>query len=97
MSPWTRIAAAFGPASERSLLCEELFGNFRARNVHDFEDMELGKVVRYGVYDVTANCESSLEISRRRAITNSSLTPDASAADSKCYRRRESAAREFST
>jgi hypothetical protein len=29
----------------------------RARrvNVHDFEDNELGKVVPYGVYDMTAN------------------------------------------
>ena len=24
-------------------------------NVHDFEDKKLGKVVPYGVYDVTAN------------------------------------------
>jgi hypothetical protein len=24
--------------------------------VHDFEDRKLGKVVPYGVYDVTANC-----------------------------------------
>ena len=30
-------------------------GNPRRVNVHDFEDKELGKVVPYGVYDVTAN------------------------------------------
>jgi hypothetical protein len=47
---------------------KELIGNFRNSgtdyrpkgsprrvNVHDFEDKELGKVVPYGVYDVTAN------------------------------------------
>ena len=47
---------------------KELIGNFknggtdyrpkgdpRRVNVHDFEDKELGKVVPYGVYDVTAN------------------------------------------
>ena len=47
---------------------KELVGNFknggsdyrpkgepRRVNVHDFEDQELGKVVPYGVYDVTAN------------------------------------------
>ena len=47
---------------------KELIGNFRNGgtdyrpkgdprrvNVHDFEDKELGKVVPYGVYDVTAN------------------------------------------
>ena len=47
---------------------KELVGNFknagsdyrpkgqpRRVNVHDFEDKELGKVVPYGVYDVTAN------------------------------------------
>src|SRR6202049_368677 len=30
-------------------------GNPRRVNVHDFEDKKLGKVVPYGVYDVTAN------------------------------------------
>ena len=30
-------------------------GNPRRVNVHDFEDKQLGKVVPYGVYDVTAN------------------------------------------
>jgi len=30
-------------------------GNPRRVNVHDFEDKDLGKVVPYGVYDVTAN------------------------------------------
>jgi len=30
-------------------------GNPRRVNVHDFEDKELGKVVPYGIYDVTAN------------------------------------------
>jgi hypothetical protein len=30
-------------------------GNPRRVNVHDFEDKELGKVVPYGVYDVSAN------------------------------------------
>jgi len=47
---------------------KELIGNFKNGgtdyrpkgkpqrvNVHDFEDKKLGKVVRYGVYDVTAN------------------------------------------
>ena len=47
---------------------KELVGNFKnggsdyrpkgdacGVNVHDFEDKELGKVVPYGVYDVTAN------------------------------------------
>src|SRR5271157_1690039 len=47
---------------------KELIGNFknggtdyrpkgepRRVNVHDFEDKKLGKVVPYGVYDVTAN------------------------------------------
>ena len=30
-------------------------GNPQRVNVHDFEDKTLGKVVPYGVYDVTAN------------------------------------------
>ncbi len=30
-------------------------GNPRRVNVHDFEDKKLGKVVPYGIYDVTAN------------------------------------------
>ena len=30
-------------------------GNPQRANVHDFEDKKLGKVVPYGVYDVTAN------------------------------------------
>jgi hypothetical protein len=30
-------------------------GNPRRVNVHDFEDKRLGKVVPYGVYDVTPN------------------------------------------
>jgi len=30
-------------------------GNPQRVNVHDFEDKRLGKVVPYGVYDVTAN------------------------------------------
>jgi len=51
---------------------KELIGNFknggtdyrpkgdpRRVNVHDFEDRKLGKVVPYGVYDVTANPPAS--------------------------------------
>jgi hypothetical protein len=45
-------------------------GNPRRVNVHDFEDKKLGKVVPYGVYDVTAN--AGFVASGSRAIRPSS-------------------------
>jgi hypothetical protein len=40
-------------------------GNPQRVNVHDFEDKKLGKVVPYGVYDVTANTGFVTEYGRR--------------------------------
>ena len=73
-------------------------GDPRRVNVHDFEDKELGKVVPYGVYDVTANagwgsvritCDtaqfavaSSITISS--SSTNSAICRSASLAASCC-------------
>lgn len=69
---------------------KELVGNFknagsdyrpksnpRRVNVHDFEDKELGRVVPYGVYDVTAN--AGFEASAQRA-TRPNSRPRQSAA-----------------
>src|SRR5208337_1220741 len=66
---------------------KELLGNFknggtdyrpkgdpRRVNVHDFEDKKLGKVVPYGVYDVTANGVVTLRLDEREASAPQELS-----------------------
>ena len=65
---WLRAQAQQQPVISVDTKKKELIGNFKNGgtdyrpkgdpqrvNVHDFEDKKLGKVVPYGVYDVTAN------------------------------------------
>ena len=67
-------------------------GNPQRVNVHDFENKKLGKVVPYGVYDVTANTGFVSVGSRatRPSLPCSPFVAGASAWESGAIRRRES-------